>query len=89
MKYKDRLLEEFVELIIKRTRLVESEFIKHDELLQKQAEAMFNYEQILGKRILKIMHESDCRENITTNMRGVNCCEQISISRPSDQRCRI
>lgn len=62
MYYKDRLLEEYRELVIKITKLEQSEFIQHDPLMQKQAEAMYNYEQILSERILKIMHESDCEK---------------------------
>lgn len=59
MEYKNRLLDEFRELIVKRVKLEQSEFIQHDSLMQKQAEAMYNYECILAERILKIMHESD------------------------------
>lgn len=70
MDYKNRLLEEYRELVIKRTKLELSEFIQHDPLMQKQAEAMYNYEQILSERILNIMHESDCTEAIAT-MKGV------------------
>lgn len=62
MNYKDRLLEELLELVVRRVRLEQSEFIQNDSLMQKQAEAMFNYEAILRERILKIMHESDCEE---------------------------
>lgn len=71
MNYKDRLLEELLELVVRRTKLEQSEFIQHDPLMQKQAEAMFNYEQILRERVSKIMHESDCEENIIVEARGV------------------
>jgi len=61
MEYKNRLLDEFRELIVKRVKLEQSEFIQHDSLMQKQAEAMYNYECILAERILNIMHESDTK----------------------------
>lgn len=69
MDYKDRLLEELLELVVRRTKLELSEFIQHDPLMQRQAEAMYNYEQILSERILDIMHESDCMQ-VTTDMKG-------------------
>lgn len=68
MDYKDRLLEELLELVVRRVKLEQSEFIQHDSLMQKQAEAMFNYETILRERILNIMHESDC---VKADMKGV------------------
>lgn len=73
MDYKDRVLEELLELVVRRVKLEQSEFIQNDSLMQKQAEAMFNYEAILRERILKIMHESDCVEVVDT--KGVRYCE--------------
>lgn len=72
MEYKDRLLYEYSDLIVKRVKLENSEFIKRDDLMQKQAEAMFRYEEILRERILKIMHESDClaMEKTAVEFRG-------------------
>ena len=59
MEYKDRLLNEYRDLIIKRIKLETSEYFNKDELMQKQGEAMFRYEEILAQRILNIMHASD------------------------------
>lgn len=72
MDYKNRLLEEYRELVIKRTKLELNEFIQRDPLMQKQAEAMYNYEQILSEKILNIMHESDC---VKADMKGVKYYE--------------
>ena len=49
----------FKNLIERRVKLTNSNYIEHDTLMQKQAEVMCQYEDILFERIARIMHESD------------------------------